>query len=254
MLLQSLSSQPVTRLLLTAVLFVALAALPGAASAIDVTKVAGDGTCPSGKALLSVADAQANASAVCAALGQWDIARLAGGGSMDGPGYNCQIRASDARQLGHSLCRPAPPTVVTWDGTCTPSQVAGRGGVTLTKTPNGNGYDVTLDGKLTINSPTYGYVRHAVPPGFLPVSTDPLAYTCAVQQSATKGDTSAVGNYGGKGVHIRNDNFTGYVGRATIWFPEKFYNGEFTLRCTWKTNEATNPSTWQGCAGIKIAP
>ena len=45
-------------------------------------------------------------SAACSKLGQWDIVRLAGGGSMDGPGYGCKVRLKDTRPLGHSLCVP----------------------------------------------------------------------------------------------------------------------------------------------------
>lgn len=133
---------------------------------------------------------------------------------------------------------PPAPSVITWDGSGTPSQVGARGLVTLTKAWNGSSYDVTLEGRLTINSRSYGYVRHGLPPGYLPVSSDPQAYPCEVQQHATQGDLSGVNNYGGRGVHIRCDDFPGYQGRATLWFPEKLYNGEITLRCTWQTHEA----------------
>lgn len=37
-------------------------------------------------------------------LGRWDVVRLAGGGSIDGPGYQCKTRTSDTRSLGHILC------------------------------------------------------------------------------------------------------------------------------------------------------
>ncbi|HSS78893.1 MAG TPA: transporter substrate-binding domain-containing protein [Thermoanaerobaculia bacterium] len=85
-------------------LFLSLASLPVAASAIEIKNVKGDGTCPADWVLLSAAEAKANQAAACRVLGQWDIARLAAGGSMDGPGYNCQIRSSDKRTLGNSLC------------------------------------------------------------------------------------------------------------------------------------------------------
>lgn len=239
----------------TATLLLALAALPGTASAVTYQEVSGVDPCPAGNTLLTVAEAQANQSAVCGVIGTWDIVRLAGGGSMDGAGYGCGIRSSDTRTLGSVLCRPIPPptTVITWNGACTPTQVGAAGSVTISKTSNGiGGFAVTLEGTLTIYSPTYGYTRHGLPLGFLPVSTDPTAYTCSVQQNATYGDTSGLGNYGGHGVHVRNDSTSGYTGRATLWFPEKFYNGQYTLRCTWQTNEATNPTAWQGCSGITI--
>jgi len=237
-----------------ATLLLSLAVLPSAASAITVQSVNGDDPCPAGTSLVTVSEAQANQSTVCNAMGAWDIARLAGGGSMDGAGYGCGIRASDTRSLGKSLCRPTPAqTVITWNGSCTPSQVGATGGVTISKTPNGiGGFAVTLEGTLSIYSPTYGYVRHGLPSGFLPVSTDPQAYTCSIQQNVSYGNTSGIGNYGGNGVHIRNDSTSGYAGKATLWFPEKFYNGQYTLRCTWQTNEATNPTAWQSCPGITV--
>ncbi|HEX4963474.1 MAG TPA: hypothetical protein VF173_21780 [Thermoanaerobaculia bacterium] len=142
------------------------------------------------------------------------------------------------RELPRRPALPAPAVVI-WDGTGTPSQVDARGRVTLTKAWNGQCYDVTLEGKLAIRSRSYGDVRHGLPYGYLPVSTDPLAYPCAIQQHATWGDLSGVDNHGGRGIHVRNDNSPGYEGRATLWFLEKNYNGEITLRCTWQTNEAT---------------
>jgi hypothetical protein len=67
----------------------------------------GDGTaCPGGQTLVSVAEAAAHRDAVCAKLGSWDIVRLAGGGSMDGPGYHCGTRDHDDRSLGGVLCKP----------------------------------------------------------------------------------------------------------------------------------------------------
>lgn len=132
---------------------------------------------------------------------------------------------------------PAPPgQAIVWDGTGTPSQVGARGRVTLTRRWNGTSYDVTLDGKLSIRSRSYGHVRHALPPGFLPVSADPRAGTCVVQRHAALGDTTALDNYGGRGVHVRRGDFPGYEGRATLWFPERT-SGEYTLRCTWQTQE-----------------
>lgn len=102
----------------------------------------GDGVCPTGYRLAQLSEVRASPSAACNALGQWYIARLAGGGSQDGPGYACKNRESDSRTLGHSLCvkgdAPLPGALVgkwTWkangasfgtttikpDGTCTTS-------------------------------------------------------------------------------------------------------------------------------------
>lgn len=67
----------------------------------------GDGQCPSGYVLASATEAREDVDGACAALETWTIARLAGGGSMDGRGYGCKIRDADDRPLGDSLCRPA---------------------------------------------------------------------------------------------------------------------------------------------------
>jgi hypothetical protein len=67
-----------------------------------------DGSCPSGYVLATAGDARMNQQAACQVLGTWYIARLAGGGSMDGPGYDCKIRDEDTRSLGNSLCRRGP--------------------------------------------------------------------------------------------------------------------------------------------------
>ena len=83
---------------------VSLCAASGQALPLDVEVVQGDGSCPTGRTLLDLPQATANQQEVCKALGQWYIARLAGGGSMDGPGYGCKIRPADERSLGHSLC------------------------------------------------------------------------------------------------------------------------------------------------------
>ena len=74
-------------------------------SAIDFKVFQGDQQCPAGYTLATPQDARANQSATCNALDQWSIARLAGGGSMDGPGYQCKIRDDDKRSLRHSLCK-----------------------------------------------------------------------------------------------------------------------------------------------------
>jgi len=83
---------------------VSLCAASGQALPLDVEVVQGDRSCPTGRTLLDLPQATANQQEVCKALGQWYIARLAGGGSMDGPGYGCKIRPADERSLGHSLC------------------------------------------------------------------------------------------------------------------------------------------------------
>lgn len=60
--------------------------------------------CDQGARPVSIDEARGQHEALCALLGEWDIARLADGGSMDGPGYGCTIKARDDRPLGHALC------------------------------------------------------------------------------------------------------------------------------------------------------
>jgi hypothetical protein len=93
------------------------------AQSLDFQVTNSDGSCPSGYVLATPAEARANVQSACTVLGTWYIARLAGGGSMDGPGYNCKVRDTDTRPLGNSLCRkvasnPAPFVVTGSDGSC----------------------------------------------------------------------------------------------------------------------------------------
>ncbi|GHG62197.1 hypothetical protein [Comamonas sp. JC664] len=85
----------------------------------QVYNVLGDTSCPSGYTLASPEEVRDNASTVCGMLGAWDIARLANGGSMDGPAYGCTIRTYDARGMGNSVCKQVQQfTEVLGDGSC----------------------------------------------------------------------------------------------------------------------------------------
>lgn len=64
----------------------------------------GDNSCPAGYRLATYAEASGDRNRACSVLGTWYIARLQGGGSMDGSGYACKTREQDTRSLGHSLC------------------------------------------------------------------------------------------------------------------------------------------------------
>lgn len=81
--------------------------LVSTASLADVKRVVGE-RCPAGYAHVTYQKATAGRAAYCGKLQAWDIARLAGGGSMDGSGYQCKTRQQDNRQLGHSLCESKP--------------------------------------------------------------------------------------------------------------------------------------------------
>lgn len=76
------------------------------AAAFDFRKVDGQ-RCPRGDVMVSFAEASRHSNRVCSRLGEWEIVRLAGGGSMDGRGYGCKRRRNDTRALGAVLCRRA---------------------------------------------------------------------------------------------------------------------------------------------------
>lgn len=57
-------------------------------------------------------------ASICYALGQrstWarSVSRLGGGGSMDGPAYQCAVRAQESRDLSTALCVPVEEEVGT---------------------------------------------------------------------------------------------------------------------------------------------
>lgn len=79
------------------------------ASAADFVVGNGDGVCPGGYRALTYLEANANRQVVCGALNQWAIARLAGGGSMGGNGYQCKTFPADTRSLGHTVCTKGTP-------------------------------------------------------------------------------------------------------------------------------------------------
>jgi Caspase domain len=76
----------------------------------DVLKVSGE-TCPTGFTLITPSEASENKELLSTKLDEWDIVRLADGGSMDGSGYqqgnsrDTDIVIKDKRQLGHALCK-----------------------------------------------------------------------------------------------------------------------------------------------------
>lgn len=84
------------------------------------TEVTGDGVCPAGLTVVSPLVARASQSDICSQLGTWDIVRLAGGGSMDGPGYGCDIRDIDERPVGETLCAQLTFVEVVGDQPCAP--------------------------------------------------------------------------------------------------------------------------------------
>ncbi len=71
--------------------------------ALNITIVQGQ-TCPAGHRLMTYQEAQADQNQVCHSMGQWFIGRLAGNGSIDGPGYDCRMRPSDDRTLTNAVC------------------------------------------------------------------------------------------------------------------------------------------------------
>jgi hypothetical protein len=75
--------------------------------------------CPSGRMGITYEQAQAHNWDICHAMGSWDIARIEGGGSISGRGYNCKVLAEDSRTLGTTVCQPLPPNHEFFTGHCT---------------------------------------------------------------------------------------------------------------------------------------
>jgi hypothetical protein len=128
----------------------------------EVVRVTGDTSCPSGYVPASAREVRANANAICGQLGVWDIVRLAGGGSIDGPGYGCNIRDLDSRGLGHSLCmKPTQFTVTTGDGYCpsgynVTNPLVARANANAICGQLGTWYIARLAGGGSIDGPGYG--------------------------------------------------------------------------------------------------
>lgn len=74
---------------------------------IEFKEVEGDqgDKCPSNMRLATVGEAVAFNKQACNALSaKYNIARLSGGGSIGGSGYECVVHGSDGEGKGHSLC------------------------------------------------------------------------------------------------------------------------------------------------------
>lgn len=87
------------------------------ASALGTKEVSGE-VCPVGTVYVTVNEAVQNRQELCSQLGTWDIVRLADGGSMDGPGYDCKVRGQDTRSLGNAICKDLNIKVNTGDANC----------------------------------------------------------------------------------------------------------------------------------------
>lgn len=90
-----------------------ISAFTSSSAVAGVKEVAGQ-SCPSGTTVVTYQEALQNKTEYCAAVGQWNIVRLANGASMDGKGYGCGAKQSDTRGLGSILCKdnalPPPAT------------------------------------------------------------------------------------------------------------------------------------------------
>ena len=100
-----------TRFVGLALLGLALAApllARAAASGNTYTEVTGDGQCPYGTSLPGPSDMRTDTYDICGAMGTFDIARIANGGSISGRGYNCSVAGKDPRTLGNTICKSTP--------------------------------------------------------------------------------------------------------------------------------------------------
>lgn len=82
--------------------------IPTITHSLDLVISNEDNSCPNNYRLMTFPEAKANVKNICRNLSDWYIARLAGGGSMDGSAYNCKIRPVDERSLGNSVCIANP--------------------------------------------------------------------------------------------------------------------------------------------------
>lgn len=93
--------QAQTRIITASLFALSVGCAPAATAAVK--EVPGQ-VCPTGWSVATYAQALQNKSEYCAALGTWNITRLANGGSMDGKGYGCGAKQTDNRGLGSILC------------------------------------------------------------------------------------------------------------------------------------------------------
>lgn len=180
-----------------------------------------------------------------------DAGRSTGGTTTTTGGPGGASSTGTGGSGGGTSCEPPGCAKLTWDGSCYTSAVYGHGKVTIEKVPSGNGEaDVTLEGILYIESVTYGETRHELPPGFFPIKHTP--YLCEKQDLLGTGDVSNVPNYEGKGVFVLQPDADHYS-NAVLWFPEKKYDGKYTLRCSWQTEEVNPGDLWSSCPGITLS-
>lgn len=143
-------------------------------------------------------------------------------------------------------CVAAADSTLRWTGGCYDSQVGATGQVALRKTTSAaGGYDVELTGYLDIYSPTYGYSRHELPPGFVPDTADRSTYLCAVAKQDGQQRVVSVSDHNNiESADLPYEN--GY-----LLFPDKFFNGVYTLTCQWHTNQDDPPpDAWASCPAI----
>jgi hypothetical protein len=77
---------------------------PKIAFSVEQVMVVSGDACPSGTRFVTHGEQLGHAQVICPKLDEWDIVRLAHGGSADGDGYHCRSRGNDERTLGRSLC------------------------------------------------------------------------------------------------------------------------------------------------------
>lgn len=80
----------------------------GGAVRAEAVVTKGDGTCDAKERPVAVWEVKEGLQDFCKQLGEWDIIRLANGGSLGGTGYKCEVKEKDTRQLGGTLCMKAP--------------------------------------------------------------------------------------------------------------------------------------------------
>lgn len=83
----------------------------GSAQTSDQVRLSsGDYTCLEDERLASEQFARDHRDRICNEMDDWGVARLAGGGSISGPGNDCAIREIDNRPAPQSVCVPLENT------------------------------------------------------------------------------------------------------------------------------------------------
>ena len=166
---------------------------------------------------------------------------------LEGDGQICACPSGQF--LAGALCLPKTTTAaVTFDmpSHCGKKQLTVSKWITsFSKTAkSGGGYDVTMNGTVTVSSSAYGHNRVELPAGLDP----PLNATFDCTGNPSAGSVATT-------FKISGEDWTTYT-LAQFWVPDKYVGG-YTVSCAWTTEEPSPIETWvkSGCVkNVQIKP